>query len=367
MSFSTKSAVIALAAVAALSLSSCATNEGGDSSTDSSGSTSSLSGTISGVGASSQGSAQEAWIASFQTANPDVTINYSPDGSGAGRKAFAAGGSAYAGSDSALSDDELKGTFGSCVADTDPVNLPVYISPIAVIYNVEGVKDLKLDAETIAKIFKGDITTWNDPAIAAMNPDAKLPSSNITRVNRSDDSGTTKNFSDYLYKNVPEIWNAEPTDVFPFPGGEAAKGTSGVADAVANGTNAIGYADASAAASRKLGVAQLKVGDEFVAYSAEAAAAVVDASPLVEGRGDNDISIKLDRTTTEAGTYPLVLVSYLIACQEYQDKDQGSIVKEYLGYVASEEGQKEAADKAGSAPISASLTEKVKAAIATIK
>ncbi|MFC4222966.1 phosphate ABC transporter substrate-binding protein PstS [Lysinibacter cavernae] len=372
MRFSTKplariGGAIAVAAVASIALSSCAANEGGATASDSTESASTLSGTLAGIGASSQGSAQEAWIAAFQTENADVTINYSPDGSGAGRKAFIAGGAAFAGSDSALSDEELAGTFGSCAADSSAVNLPVYISPIAVIYNVDGVDNLKLDAAAIAKIFKGDITNWNDPAIAALNEGAKLPDASITRVNRSDDSGTTKNFSDYLFQNVPEIWDAEPEDAFPYAGGEAAKGTSGVADAVANGSNTIGYADASAAAPRDLNVAEIKVGDEFVAYSAEAAAAVVDASPLVEGRADTDLAIKLDRTTTEAGTYPLVLVSYLIACQTYADADQGKLVSAYLTHIASPEGQSEAADKAGSAPISTTLAEKVNAAIKTIK
>ncbi|WGD38112.1 phosphate ABC transporter substrate-binding protein PstS [Lysinibacter sp. HNR] len=362
MRFSTAGVSLAIAVTTALSLTACATNEGGDSSDSSS----SLSGTIAGIGASSQGSAQEAWIASFQTAHPSVTINYSPDGSGAGRKAFAAGGAAYAGSDSALSDEELAGTFGSCKPDTLPLNLPVYISPIAVIYNVEGVDNLNLNAATLAMIFKGDITMWNDPAIVALNPNATLPSANITRVNRSDDSGTTKNFSDYLFQNVPEIWSEKPSDSFPYPGGEAAKGTSGVADAVANGVNTIGYADASAAAARNLSVAKLQVGDEFVAYSPEAAAAVVDASPLINGRGDNDLAIELDRTSTEPGTYPLVLVSYIIACQEYTNSSHGEIVRDYLEFVVSEEGQKEAAQKAGSAPLSGSLSEKIRSVVASI-
>ncbi|GAA3597693.1 phosphate ABC transporter substrate-binding protein PstS [Klugiella xanthotipulae] len=365
MRFSTTSTAVALAAITTLALTSCAANESGGTTSTSDGAA--LSGTIAGIGASSQGSAQEAWIASFQTANADVTINYSPDGSGAGRKAFIAGGVAFAGSDSALNDEELAGSFGSCAADSTAIDLPVYISPIAVIYNVDGVDNLKLDAATLAKIFKGDISTWNDPAIAALNPDATLPSANITRVNRSDDSGTTKNFSDYLFQNVPKIWDAEPADAFPYTGGEAAKGTSGVADAVANGTNTIGYADASAAEPRNLNVAEIKVGDKFVAFSPEAAAAVVDASPLAEGRGENDLAITIDRTTTEANTYPLVLVSYIIACQEYSDPNTASIVSSYLNFIASPEGQKEAADKAGSAPISDSLSEKVTAAIGTIK
>ncbi|MCM3655813.1 phosphate ABC transporter substrate-binding protein PstS [Agromyces mediolanus] len=352
-----------VAAVAAVALSSCAANEGGGAAPSES--ASSLSGTINAAGASSQGSAQEAWVAAFQTENPDVTINYDPSGSGAGREAFIAGGVDFAGSDSFLNDDELAGTFAACAPDTKAIDLPVYISPIAVIYNVEGVDELNLDAATLAKIFKGEITTWNDAAIASLNPGATLPASNITAVHRSDDSGTTKNFADYLNQNAPEVWDQKPADTFPFQAGEGAQGTSGVVDAVTNGVNTIGYADASRAGD--LGVANIKVGDEFVSYTAEAAAAVVAESPLVEGREANDLAIALDRKTTDPSHYPLVLVSYAIVCQEYADAEQGELVKNYVGYLASEAGQATAAEQAGSAPLSSELADKVAAALESVK
>jgi phosphate transport system substrate-binding protein len=160
--------LIGLAVAGVLALSSCAANESAAPSDSGEESTSTLSGTLSGAGASSQGSAQEAWIASFQTSNPDVTINYDPSGSGAGREAFIAGGVSWAGSDSALNDDELAGEFAACAPDTKAIDLPTYISPIAVVFNVEGVDELNLDAATLAKIFKGDITSWDDPAIGEM-------------------------------------------------------------------------------------------------------------------------------------------------------------------------------------------------------
>ncbi|MGN6271991.1 MAG: phosphate ABC transporter substrate-binding protein PstS [Protaetiibacter sp.] len=355
--------IAALALAGALALSSCAANEqpSGDGSEQPSG----LSGTFNGAGSSAQGSAQEAWIAAFQTANPEVTINYDPTGSGAGRETFIAGGSDWAGSDSALSDDELAGTFGSCAADAKAIDIPTYISPIAVIYNVEGVDELNLDAATLAKIFKGEITAWNDPAIVALNEGATLPSTTITAVHRSDDSGTTKNFADYLNQVAPEVWDQKPADAFPYQSGEGAQGTSGVVDAVKNGTGTIGYADASKAGD--LGTAKIKVGDQFVGYTPEAAAAVVSDSPLVEGREANDFAFKLDRKTTDPSHYPLVLVSYSIVCTEYADAAKGEFVKAYIGYVTSAEGQKVAAEAAGAAPLSADLSKKVADAIAAIK
>lgn len=352
--------IAAIALVGALALASCASNEGGSGSET----PSDLAGTLDGAGASSQGSAQEAWVAAFQTANPDVTINYDPSGSGAGREAFIAGGVSFAGTDSALKQEEIDGGFAACVPDTGYIQVPAYISPIAVIFNVEGVDELKLDAATIAGIFKGDITSWDDPAIAALNEGVTFPSAPITAVHRSDDSGTTKNLADYLNKVAPEVWDAEPADPFPYQAGEAAQGTSGVVEAVTNGTNTIGYADASKAGS--LGVAQIKVGDEFVAYSPEGAAAVVDGSPAGDTASDTDLSIKLDRETTDPTHYPLVLVSYIVTCVEFQDAEVAALVKPYIQYITSEEGQAEAAAAAGAAPLSAERSAAVQTALEAI-
>ena len=132
-----------------------------------------------------------------------------------------------------------------------------------------------------------------------------------------------------------------------------------------NGSGTIGYADASRAG--ELGVAKIKVGEEFVEYSPEAAAAIVDASPEAEGREENDIAFEIDRTSTEAGVYPIVLVSYLITCQDYQDDETAALVKAYVGYVASEEGQAEAASTAGIAPLSSTVSAQVSTAIESIK
>jgi phosphate transport system substrate-binding protein len=352
--------VIAIAG--SIVLSSCAANEGGTTEPTAE----ALSGTIDGAGASSQGSAQEAWVAAFQTANPDLTINYDPSGSGAGREAFIAGGVDFAGSDSALKQEEIDGGFAGCVADTGYIQVPTYISPIAVIFNVEGVDALNLDAATLAKIFKGEITTWDDAAIVALNEGTTLPSAPITAVHRSDDSGTTKNFTDYLNKVAPEIWDAPAADPFPYAVGEAAQGTSGVVDAVTNGTNTIGYADASKAGD--LGTAAIKVGDEFVNYSAEAAAKVVDESPAGDtNNGTTDLSIKIDRATTDPTHYPLVLVSYIDTCIEFVDAEAAPLVKGYITYITSQEGQAAAAESAGAAPMSAALSDKVAAALALIK
>ena len=184
-------------------------------------------------------------------------------------------------------------------------------------------------------------------------------------MHRSDDSGTTENFTDYLGAAAPDVWTYEADGVWPFEGGEAAQGTSGVVDAVTNGTGTVGYADASRAGD--LGTVAVQVGDEFVEFSPEAAAAIVDASPEVEGRSEGDIAIEIDRTSEEAGVYPIVLVSYLIGCQEYAESENVELVKSYFSYMASPEGQDVAAEAAGSAPISDALREQVTAAIDSIQ
>jgi phosphate transport system substrate-binding protein len=360
------SGVAALALVSAIALSSCASNEpapGTDSGSDAA--EEQLSGTLDGSGASSQASAQEAWVAGFQGAQGGVTVNYTPEGSGPGREAFLAGSIQFAGSDRAFNDEEIAaGGFGACASDAI-IELPAYISPIAVIFNLEGVDTLNLDAPTLSNIFLGNITTWNDPAIADQNPDATLPDTAISPVHRSDDSGTTENFTDYLNAVAPDVWTAEPDGVWPLQTGEAADGTTGMVDAVSGGEGTIGYADFSRAGD--LGVVSVLVGEEYAAPSAEGAAAFVAASPLAEGRSEGDLAFDLDRTLTDSGVYPVALVSYLIGCEEYEDANDAALVAAYFEYVASEDGQQAAADNAGSAPISDDLRTQVDDAIGLIQ
>ncbi len=358
--------IAALALAGTLALSSCAAaNEPGTGGNDDQ--PSGLSGTLIGAGASSQQSAQEAWVAAFQTANPDVTVEYDPVGSGGGRDTFKAGGSQFAGSDRAFKLDEIEADdFGACIAGTDIIEIPAYISPIAVIFNLDGIDSLNLDAATLAGIFTGQITKWNDAAIASQNDGVELPDLQITPVHRGDDSGTTANFTDYLAVAAPEVWTVGSIESWPAEfGGEAANQTSGMVDAVTNGTGTIGYADASRAGD--LGTVAVKVGDEYVPYSPEAAAAIVDASPLEEGRAEFDLAVSLERDSTASGVYPIVLISYLIACTEYAEGAPVELVKEYLAYVVSAEGQQAAQEAAGSAPISDTLREKALAGINSIK
>lgn len=353
-------APLAIVTMAAIGLSGCAANE--TASTGSSAAAGGSSSTLTGSGASTQQVAQDAWRAAYQTANSGVTINYSPVGSGAGRKAFIGGGADWAGSDAALGSDELAGTFAKCASGTKPIDIPTYVSPIALAYNIEGVSELNLNASVTAKIFSGKITKWNDPAIVALNKDATLPDLAIVPVHRSDDSGTTENFTDWMNQVAPSDWSNEAAQTWPLTGGEAAAKTSGVVAAIKGGKGTIGYADESQ--TKGMTVANIGENGKYAAPTAADAAKVVNAAPVEDGRADNDLALKLDR---KADGYPIVLVSYSIACSQYSDAATGTAVKGYLSYITSEAGQKAAVASAGNAPLSGSLATKVATAVASIK
>jgi phosphate transport system substrate-binding protein len=320
-----------------------------------------VSGTLIGGGASSQAAAMQAWQAGFQEANPDSTVEYDPVGSGGGRETFLAGGSDFAGSDAYMDDEEYASSVERCAGDQGAINLPHYISPIVVAYNLPDVPELNLSPETIAGIFSGAITTWDAEEIAADNPDADLPDTSINPVHRSDESGTTQNFTQYLSTVAPDVWTNEPAQEWPDVGGEGAQGTSGVVAAITAGEGSVGYADASQIGD--LGAAKVGVGDEFVEYSPEAAAKLVEVSTRVEGRSEFDLAFDLDRGTTEAGVYPITLVSYHIVCLQYDDQAKADLVKSFMAYVGSEEGQEAAAAAAGSAPLSADIMAQVQEAV----
>lgn len=362
-----RKALVPGVAVLALALTACgAGNEESSAGASNASGDAKLSGTLAGGGASSQEKGQNAWVAGFQTANPDVTINYDPVGSGTGRKNFASGGFKFAGTDSALTDKEGELTAAKEQCASDVIQVPAYVSPIAVAFNLDGITELNLSGKVIADIFNNKITTWNDPAIAEANPGAKLPDLAIVPVHRVDDSGTTENFTKYLQAAGEGAWAEEPDGEWPSSiKGEAAEGTSGVVGIVKDKVGAITYADHSA--TEGLGLVSVKVGQDYVPPTAEGAAKVLAISPAAEGVGATDMAVDLARDTTEAGAYPVVLVSYLLACSSYSDAKDGELVKGYLSYVLSEEGQKAAEAEAGSAPLDAEVAQKAQALVDAIK
>lgn len=365
----TRSLAVASGIAMLASLAACGDNTSSTTSSSGSASGDQISGEYAGAGASSQQAAVEAWISGYTSLNPNAKVSYNPSGSGAGVTTFLQGASAWAGSDASLTDDQVEQSKDVCGDGTTAFDIPVYISPIAVVFNLKGVSDegkhINMDAATIAEIFDGKITTWNDPAIADQNPDIDLPSTPITVVHRSDDSGTTQNFVSYLKDAAPDAWPYEVGETWPNEIGQGSKGTSGVISTVQQADGTIGYADFSQVGD--LGTVAVKVGDSYNEISADAGSKVIADSELADVTGDNRVVVNINHTTTAEGAYPIVLVSYDIACPVYKDASTAKFAKSWLTYVTSEDGQNTASQNAGSAPLPDSLREQVTASIDSIK
>ena len=329
----------------------------------------SLTGEYAGAGASSQQTAVEAWIEGFRSQAPNATVAYNPSGSGAGVSTFLTGSTIWAGSDKALSAEEIEQSKSVCASGT-AFDVPVYVSPIAVAFNLDGIstagKHVNMDAATIAKVFNGEITRWNDPAITEQNPGLDLPNLTITVVHRSDKSGTTLNFVSYLKDVAPSAWPHDLSENWPNEVGQGAKGTSGVVSTIKQANGTIGYADFSQVGD--LGTIAVKVGDDYTPISADAASKVIADSPVdTSVDGDNRIVIDINHKTAATGAYPIVLVSYDIVCPAYKESNDATFAKAWLTYVTSAEGQKAAQDAAGTAPLPSNLTGKITASIDQIK
>ncbi|WP_101653233.1 phosphate ABC transporter substrate-binding protein PstS [Brevibacterium ihuae] len=339
----------ALFAAGALTLSACGgggSNGGSESGGGEGGGETQVSGNLIGGGASSQEAAMTAWTDGITGEFPDLTVQYDPVGSGSGREGFLNGQYSFAGSDAAMDDDE-KSQAESVCGPEGIFHVPAYISPVAVAYNLPEVSEaVKMDADTIAKVFTGEISKWNDEAIASQNEGVELPDLDITVVHRADDSGTTENFTEYLAAAAPDAWTHDVVEAWPSDiAAESAQQTSGVVSLTQSTEGAITYADASQVG--ELGTVAVGVGEEYIEYSADAAAQAVEKATQ-----NDDGSVELERDTEEAGVYPIVLVSYHIYCNQYQNQETADQVKAFANYVVSEDGQSTAEGAAGSAPIS---------------
>ncbi|TYD00653.1 phosphate ABC transporter substrate-binding protein PstS [Arthrobacter echini] len=355
---------MAVISLAALALTACGSDDvTGGAPADAASGSSTLSGTLTGAGSSAQNAAMTAWQSGF-AASSGADVQYSPDGSGAGRDAFLAEGVQFAGSDAALDDEEYDASKEICGPD-GAIDIPVYVSPIAIAFNLPGIDTLDLDAATIASVFRGEVESWDDEAIAAQNEGVELPTTPITVVHRADDSGTTENFTEYLAAAAPEAWTDEADGAWPEAlVAENAQGTNGVVSTTTGTDGAITYADASAVGD--LGRVSVLVGEEYVPLSADAAGRAVEAATRVAGRSDVDMSLELERDTTESGAYPVVLVSYHVVCSSYADQETVDLVKAFETYVVSAEGQDAAAASAGSAPLPEDIRADAMTAIGSI-
>ena len=332
----------AIVLAGSLVLTACSEDSSDNSSDSASSSIDCVSGTIKASGSSAQKNAMTDWINAYQTACPDATIEYSPSGSGAGVQDFLAGQNDFAGSDSALKDDETGPAAERC-ENNPALNLPMVVGPIAVAFNVEGVDSLTLTPDVIAGIFGNTITNWNDPAIAELNSGANLPDATIAQFHRSDSSGTTDNFTKYLSAAAPDVWTYDSGKEWKAPGGQGSKGSDGVASSLKSTPNSIGYVEYSfTEESSDIVAAAVDNGGGAVELSAESAAAALASATRVGTGNDYALDLQAVYTTTEAGAYPIVLVTYEIVCQA--GGTNVDLVKSFLTYTSSEDGQAELAN-----------------------
>lgn len=354
--------VAGIALTASIALTACgsdnvATPEAGSSA----GNSNCVSGSLTASGSTAQKNAMDEWIKAYQGQCADSKVDYQGTGSGAGIEAFIAGTADFAGSDSALKEDEQPLADAKCTGGK-ALNLPMVIGPIAVVYNIEGVDGLQLSASTIAKIFSGKITKWNDAAIAAENAGAKLPDANIETVHRADESGTTDNFTKYLSKTAEADWTFGNAKAWKAPGGTGVSKSDGVATKVKSTPNTISYVELSYAENSDLQSAKIKNGaGEYTELSGESAGKTFENAE-VKGT-DGDLALSLDYATTTPGAYPIVLVTYEIACSKGSPKAKE--VQAFLKYTASADGQK-ALGELGYAPLPETLRAKVETSVASI-
>ncbi len=352
---------VTLVAVA-LSLAACSSSSSSSSakssSSASSGSGSSgakLSGSLNGSGSTFQTAFQEAAIQSFKAVQPNMTVNYGGGGSGKGRTDLSSGVVNFAGSDSPIPSSEEANFKGKTV-----LYFPVLIGPITMAYNLSGVSNLKLTPEVIANIFQGKITSWNNSAIASINPGVSLPSTPITVAVRSDSSGTTQNFSLFLQTAAPSVWTLGSGSTIKWPStARAGNGNGGVAQIVKSTPGAIGYVDYADAKASGLTFASVKNKDgNYVAPTPESASAAADGVTVAPNLTFHAV------WATGANAYPITYQSWDLVVQSQSSTNTADMLKAYIGYLLGP-AQKTLASL-GYAPLPSSLDQKATAQLSMI-
>jgi phosphate transport system substrate-binding protein len=289
--------------------------------------------TLSGAGSTFVATILQEWIKQYKTAAPGVSLNYQSVGSGAGIQQLTAKTVDFAGSDVVLKAEEQT-TLGGPQAT---VQIPWVAGGIAVEYNLPSVKNLKLSADALAGIFAGKITRWDDPAIKADNGGASLPSTGIQVVHRSDGSGTTQVFTEYLKTVSPTIWTVGSGKDVQWPVGTGAKGSDGVTAAVKQSEGAIGYAEVSYPKQAALGVAAIKnKGGQFTTPTAAAVTAALATATV-----NPDGTLKLNYTPDGADAYAISTTTYVMFPKAGAEPARTTALKHFVEWVLTE-GQKAA-------------------------
>ncbi|WP_020664033.1 phosphate ABC transporter substrate-binding protein PstS [Amycolatopsis benzoatilytica] len=355
-------------AAGALLLSACGSDNNAASGNSSAQPTSNIKcakGSLISAGSTAQSNAMSEWIKAYQNQCAGATINYQGGGSGKGVQQFQQGQTDFSGSDFPLSDKDKPAADARCKSG-EAIDLPMVPGPIAIGYNVPGVtKPLNLSASVLAKIFTGAIKNWNDPEIAKDNPGVTFPSLGIQTFHRSDGSGTSFNFSNYLANEAKADFPHPANKDWPAAGGQGSKGTQGIAQGVKSTPGGIGYMELSFATQSNIPYAKVgNAGGKFVELTTDNVKNFLSKAKLV-GQG-NDLKLEFDYSNTDENAYPNLLVTYEIVCAGGNDGQKLPLLKSFLSYLASNDGQSPLT-KQGYVPLPSNLQTKVQAAIDSLK
>ncbi len=310
---------------------------------------------INGAGATFPYPLYSKWFSEYRKVDSSVEINYQSIGSGGGIKQFLEKTVDFGASDAPMKDDDV------AKAADGVVHVPTVLGAVVLTYNLSGVSELNLNAEVVTELFLGKITQWNDPKLKALNPKANLPAQPIVLVRRSDGSGTSYIFTDYLAKVSPE-WKEKvgAGTAVNWPAGLGAKGNEGVTGMIKQTPGSIGYVEFIYAANNKLAVASLKNKSGKQVKPSVASVSAAAAGALKTMPEDFRVSIT-DADGKDA--YPISGFTYLLVPAKLEKEKGGKIVK-FLKW-ALKEGQK-LAPELHYAPLPAGLAGKVEKKIQSI-
>lgn len=361
--------VVGLIATGALALSACGSSNNsaagaanssasGGSSTGSSNPDYCATGTLSGQGSTFQQNAELQWISDYQKKCSGAQISYQGTGSGAGKAAFGNGTADFGGTDSLPKASEQSAADQRC-APGKAIVTPIVAGAAVLTYNLQGVNNLVLDAPTTAKIFEKKITTWNDPAIKALNPGTSLPNTPIVPVVRTDKSGTTNIFSSWLAADAGSAFTLKAGETVSWPSGvQAAKGSDGVTTVVKQNAGGITYTELSFAKERNLDTAKIvNPAGQAVAASGASVSAALKTAKVDTSKGD--IRVTPDYATTDPAAFPLASPSFILTCN--QGNKNAALLKGYFTYALTD-GQS-VLDSLGYAPLPASLNQQALAQV----
>lgn len=314
--------------------------------------------TLTGAGATFPTPIYQRWFTEYARTH-QVQINYQSIGSGGGIRQFSQGTVDFGASDAPMSDSMIAGVNGNVV------HIPTVLGAVVVTYNLPslGTTKLRLDGATISDIFLGRIVRWNDPRIASLNPGTRLPAADIVVVHRSDGSGTSFVFTDYLSKVSPD-WKRQvgANTAVNWPTGLGGKGNEGVTQQVRQLEGSIGYVELVYASANSLPYAQVKNAEgEFVLPTLEAVSAAAAGARL---NANTDFRVSI---TNAAGrkSYPIASFTWLLIKKDNSDAAKGKIIRDFLNYMTSAPAQQLAAS-IGYAPLPRPVVALVQARIRTL-